>query len=357
RLNAAYENSGSFVDFSNWEYLGVSPVFSIAIGENTNLSLSGDYIYKRNAHESGVPPVGSVLPNPNGRIPRNSNFAEPSDTIDQTIRNIGYRLDHNFSNNWSLQNAFRATVADFYERRTGPIGLDSDNRTLFREVEESERGTNNYILTTNLVGEFSTGSIQHQLLFGIDLKRFEFSSSGKTFAAPSIDVFNPVYGQERGEIVSDSEFPFLTDSLGIYLQDQITLTDNLKVLLGARFDAFTQEFRSIDFIAGTESINSFSDSAISPRFGIVYQPIQPISLYASYSQSFVPSSGISRTGSNFKPERGTQYEIGIKADITDRLSATLAAFDITRSNVLVPDLDDPNFSIQTGEQKSQGIEL
>ncbi|NJK70402.1 MAG: TonB-dependent siderophore receptor [Microcoleus sp. SU_5_3] len=358
RLNAAYGNAGSFVDFSNREYLSVSPVVSIDIGKNTNLSLEGDYIYKSNAHESGVPPVGSTLPNPNGKIPRNSNFGEPSDTIDQTFGSIGYRLEHKFSDNWSLRNAFRVNFGNYYERKFNPISLDADNRTLLRDVEEFGNNPRNYILTTNLVGKFFTGSIQHQLLFGVDLTRRESQSSvSRTFAAPSIDIFNPVYGQERGEITSDGAFFSLTDSLGIYLQDQIALTDNLKVLLGGRFDAFTQTSGSEDFIEGTESSDSLSDSAISPRFGIVYQPIKPISLYASYSRSFVPSEGRSRTGSTFKPEQGTQYEIGIKTDITDSLSLTLAAFDITRSNVLVPDPDDEDFSIQTGEQKSQGIEL
>jgi iron complex outermembrane recepter protein len=121
--------------------------------------LEGDYIYKRNAHESGVPAVGSILFNPNGEISRNSNFGEPSDTIDQTITNIGYRLEHKFSDRWLLRNAFRGTFTDYHERKTVPIGLDSDNRTLFREVEETDTLDRDYILTTNLVGKFSTGSI------------------------------------------------------------------------------------------------------------------------------------------------------------------------------------------------------
>ncbi|RUR75791.1 hypothetical protein PCC6912_46880 [Chlorogloeopsis fritschii PCC 6912] len=91
--------------------------------------------------------------------------------------------------------------------------------------------------------------------------------------------------------------------------------------------------------------------------GIVYQPIQPISLYASYSRSFAPSIGRLIDGEQFQPERGTQYEVGVKADINNRLSATLAFYDLTRSNVTTDDLSNPGFSIQTGEQNSRGIEL
>jgi len=89
--------------------------------------------------------------------------------------------------------------------------------------------------------------------------------------------------------------------------------------------------------------------------GIVYQPIEPISLYASYSRSFQATSIFSPAEP--EPERGEQYEVGVKADLSDQLSATLAFFDLTRSNLPTPDPDNPGLSIQVGEQRSRGIEL
>ncbi len=140
-------------------------------------------------------------------------------------------------------------------------------------------------------------------------------------------------------------------------QDQIAITDNFKVLLGGRFDSFYQI--SKDFFSNTES--TLSDSAFSPRLGIVYQPIPVISLYASYISSFTPAQGTFLFGgilqSTFQPERGKQYEVGIKADLSNKLSATLDLYDLTRTNVLVEDPNNPGFQIQTGEQNSQGIEL
>jgi iron complex outermembrane receptor protein len=93
--------------------------------------------------------------------------------------------------------------------------------------------------------------------------------------------------------------------------------------------------------------------------GIVYQPIEPISLYGSYTESFEPSFGASRNadGSIFDPETGRQYELGIKADLTDTLSLTFAAFDIRRQNVATQDPNDPLLSVQTGEVTSRGLEL
>ena len=363
RFNAAYRNSGSFIDFYNSESLSLSPVISVAIGKRTNLTLGADYIQTRDSGKPfGLPTVGTIFTNPNGKLPRNRNLTEATDNADGTTVRAGYQLEHKFNDNWSLTNAFRYGYRSLYSLETRLDGLDADNRTINRSLSIYDNRFTSYTLTTNVVGKFSTGSIGHQLLFGVDLNR-SISAVPRTAgdgAAASIDIFNPVYGQPNG---GNGLFPFeasneaTTDSFGIYFQDQIALTENFKVLLGGRFDGFRQN--SKDFLADTES--SQSDSAFSPRIGIVYQPTPPISLYASYISSFTPARGTFLFGSNldtlFEPERGRQFEIGVKADLNSRLSATLALYDLTRTNVLVTDPNNQDFQIQTGEQKSQGIEL
>jgi iron complex outermembrane receptor protein len=357
RLNLAYRNSGSFVDFFNGESLNVSPVVSVAIGKKTNLTLEAEYIKTRDTIASGVPVIGSVLPNPNGRVSRTLNLTEPSDSFEQTIARLGYRLEHRFDENWSLNNSFLFAFRDLFQRRTDSNGLEPDNRTWRRSASEGSSENRNFAMSTNLIGKFATGSIQHQLLFGFDLNRLDnFNPPFPEFEAASIDIFNPVYGQPRGaRVPSTFAVRQQTNFLGIYLQDQVALRDNLKVLLGGRFDLIDRKYE--DFISDTES--SGTDSAFSPRVGIVYQPIPAISLYASYTSSFTPPGGSYFFGvdSSFKPERGKQYEVGVKADLNNRLSATLALFDLTRTNVTTEDPDRPNFSIQIGEQNSQGIEL
>ncbi|WP_414622147.1 TonB-dependent siderophore receptor [Calothrix sp. CCY 0018] len=359
RLNVAYRNSDSFVDFFNGESFNISPVISVDIGDRTNLILEGEYIKTRDSYASGVPVIGSILSNPIGEVSRNRNFGEPSDEIEQTITRLGYQLEHKFNDNWSLRNAFRLVSRDYTDKLTLPGRLDADNRTFNRVDREYELENTIYALTANVVGKFSTGSIQHQLLFGVDFNSLENSSPiyAEREANP-IDIFNPVYGQAKipgAAVLFESSDRSLTNSWGIYLQDQVTLSEGLKLLLGVRFDTFDRKYT--DFINNTES--SGSDSAFSPRFGIVYQPIPAISLYASYTSSFTPPDGTFFFGidSSLKPERGNQYEVGVKADLNDRLSATLALFDLTRTNVTTEDPNRPNFSIQVGEQNSQGIEL
>ncbi|WP_366931690.1 TonB-dependent siderophore receptor [Nostoc sp. NOS(2021)] len=355
RLNVSYKDAGSFIDFAHGKNLLIAPVLSFAIGERTKLTLEGEYI-SADTNRLWLPAVGTVLPNPNGEIPRNLNLSGPdrSDNyVHEDIGRIGYSLEHKFSDNWSLKNAFRAIFYHFETSAFLPTSLDPDNRRLNRIFNQGQFNDQAYNLATDIIGKFSTGSIKHQLLFGFDLSRFDYEYLFNNSNAAPIDLFNPVYDQSLGPSLSHQNGSSLIDALGIYIQDQIALSENLKLLLGVRFDAFKET--DGDLVANTES--SQSGDAFSPRFGIVYQPIQPISLYASYSRSFTPSIGTSFDGSTFEPERATQYEVGVKADLNERISTTLAFYNLTRSNVLTEDPNHPDFSIQTGEQRSRGIEF
>ncbi|MGI2908841.1 TonB-dependent siderophore receptor [Tolypothrix sp. VBCCA 56010] len=358
RLNASYLDTGSFINFFEKSNFSIAPIVSFAIGERTRFILEGDYTKNSTVAYQGLPAAGTVLPNPNGRVPRDLLTGEPEGVIDQTVGRIGYRLEHQFSDNWSLQNAFRAKFQraepgnEFYIINDS---LASDNRTLNRDAIINTVDYEDYDLATYLTGRFSTGSIDHQLLLGVDLSRsflaFERSSTVRT----TLDIFNPVYGRVTGSSTLSFDGEQLTDSLGIYIQDQVTLAENLKLLLGGRFDLFeaTNRFQT--------NTTSLSGDAFSPRVGIVYQPIKPISLYASYSRSFTPVAGTAFGGGVFEPQRGTQYEVGVKADLNDRLSAILTFYDLTLSGLLTadtrPNVPPGQFSIQTGEQRSRGVEL
>jgi iron complex outermembrane receptor protein len=356
RLNVGYQSRRSFIDFFESSTFSISPVVSFAIGERTRLTFEGEYIDKSTVSYSGLPIVGTILPNPNGRIPLNRFTSEPDGVFDNRLTRVSSRLEHQFSDNWSLQNAFSARIQrtgsgedGFYVNVTQ--ALANDNRTMTRQAESHNLNLDDYDLTTNLIGRFSTGEIDHQLLFGIDLGSSFLAFERFRTVRTTLDVFNPIYGNVTGPSISAFDGDQLTRTLGIYVQDQVTLAENLKLLLSGRFDWFEQDFR---FLSNT---TSGSGNAFSPRLGIVYQPIDPISLYASYSRSFFPVLGTAFGNDPFEPQRGTQYEVGIKADLNNRLSTTIAFYDLTRSNVLTADLNNPGFSIQTGEQRSRGAEL
>jgi iron complex outermembrane recepter protein len=360
RFIAAYQDFDSFLDFEEGTEISVAPSLAFELGENTDLTIEGDVnIQERNGQQpEGQPAVGSVLPNPNGRIDRSFNPGGPQ-TDNLTVNGrVGYRFEHRFNEDWRIRNAFLYTIYDDDDRDGAPRifngSLAADNRTLSREYGIGSQFYDSYYLDTNLLGEFRTGTVEHQLLVGLSLSRDETDISFEFGDAAPIDIFSPVFDQTVDSTGVRTLDRFTTrDTLGLYLQDQITLTENLIFLLGGRVDFF--EERTDNRFANTEI--SQADTAFSPRVGIVYRPIPALSLYAGFSQSFAPSIGVAADGDSFRPERGTQYEVGAKVDINDQISANLALYDLTRTNVTTSDPENPNFSIQTGEQRSQGVEF
>ena len=363
RLNLAYQNADSFRDFVDSERVFAAPVFDLKLGDRTNLSINTSYLYDRSTVDRGIVAIGDEVAD----IPRDRFLGEPGDFRRSEQFSIGYRLEHEFNDNLKIRNRFQYLQNNESVFNTNATELDEETGTLYRDYFDNANEYKLYVMQTDLISEFRTGSVNHQLLFGFDLQRntlegffrtpFDaFDTSVEDRQTPSINIFNPIYNvrpRDRSSFIFRRDDLATTDSLGIFLQDQIALADNVKLLVGGRFDTITQELD--DELNDSES--SESNDAFSPRVGIVYQPIQPISLYASYSRSFAPNTGIGFDGSLLEPTRGTQYEAGVRAELNPSLAATLAAYEITKTNIATTDPIDPAFSIAVGEQRSQGIEF
>ncbi|MEH2182392.1 TonB-dependent receptor [Nostoc sp.] len=348
RLNAVYQHGGYFRDLDQEiERYFVSPVFSWKIDERTNLTLEFEHLDEKRPLDDGLIAFGIGVAN----IPFDRVLNERDDNFSRTQDTVGYRLEHDLSEDLKLRSRFRFTVSDSRYRSAYAGSLNKQTGELSRSWADIPVNFKNYLLQNDLVGKFSTGRVKHTLLFGVDLERTTNNIDYHVDAAPSINIFNPVYGTVPRP--NQDQLPVVyainnqTNFLGIFLQDQVAVTDNLKLLLGGRFDLVDQK-----------STSDQQDDAFTPRVGIVYQPIQPISLYASFSKSFQPNSGTRVDGSLLPPERGTQYEVGVKGEfLNNRLTTTLAAYEITKSNVATTDPNNTNFVIPVGEQRSRGIEL
>ena len=359
RLNASAQRTETFIDYSEIERYQIAPVLTWQMGENTTLTLEGDYQDRRYPEVPGLPAVGTVLSNPFGELPRTRFLGDPDFNFRaiESLR-VGYRFEHRFNENWAVRNSFKAAFQSLDSQFAFPVGLQNDNRTFAQLYAANNKPDDRdvYAVDTNVVGKFQTGSVEHQVVFGVDFNSFSVSRNIILAQLAPIDIFNPVYGRKPGNIVRRIITEDHTESLGFYIQDQISLLENLKLVLGGRFDIVDQKQENLVF----STTNDQDDEAFSPRIGIVYQPIEPVSLYASFSRSFSPvTPGTFLTsGEAAAPERGTQYEVGIKADfLQGRLSSTLAFYELTRSNVLTPSPTDPFASVQTGEQRSRGVEL
>jgi len=366
RLNGLYRRSDSFRDYDQEDRrFFVSPVLSWRISDRTDLTVSLEYTDDKRPAYFGLPAFSDEVVD----VPRDRINNEPDDTITNKYLNVGYNFEHRFSENWKLRNAFRYSNYEYdYNIVALTFDFDEETGTQTRYFAAQEGRDENYTLQTNLIGEFATGSIEHTLLFGVDLNHNDGRSvSVGDFDTPiPLNIFNPVYRQfpqpdeEALPIIAADQTK--SNRLGVYLQDQISFLDNLKLLVGLRYDTveqkrITPEATLFNPDAGEQTQNN---DALSPRVGIVYQPIEELSLYASYSRSFNPNTGTTATGDLLEPEKGEGYEFGVKAQLLEgRLFATLAYFDITKQNVAVADPDPNLFDalIATGEQQSRGVEL
>jgi iron complex outermembrane recepter protein len=354
RLNASYQNFGSFIDFVNGENLSVVPVISYQIGDRTDLTFEYEYSRSEQVFNDGLPidPISFELP-----ISRNLN--NPDDTFDNTTNSLNLALEHGFNDNITIRTAFGASFSEGRTLAYRLFDFNPETNEVLRAFRDSPDYGNDYSWQTDLIAKFDTGTVKHELLAGFELafnrSGFDTRDSEDAF----INVLDPAYDTPIPPAFSSFKGENTSNIVGLYLQDQITLLPNLKLLVGGRYDfARAESDLTQQFVgeATSSSSDEFYSEAFSPRVGLVYQPIAPISLYASYSRSFLPNNARTFGGEIIEPTRGTQFEVGVKADL-GRLSATLAAYEITKTNILTNDLANPNFSVGIGEVRSRGIEL
>ncbi|MEH2433350.1 MAG: TonB-dependent siderophore receptor [Nostoc sp.] len=352
RFIASYQSSEGFQDFVKTNITTIAPSITLKLGDRTDLNLYYEYTnYNGYPNESG-----SWFFSDGSFLPRNIFLGYPNLTfIDAKTQKFGYILNQKLSDNWQIRNNFSVATTRTRDAFAGGSYLVDDSFLVGINAERRGYSIDNYFGQLDLLGKFKTGSISHQLLVGFDFNRNvqTFEAFISDSALPNLNIFNPDYNISNPVYIPNYSFDSYTQSYGAYLQDQISILDSLKLLIGGRLDWVSLNGTN----SGIDSPEQ-NDSAFSPRIGLVYQPSKSVSLYTSYSQSFLPTSGFNPDGRAFKPTKGTQYEAGIKADFLDgKLSTTLAAYQITKTNITIQDPNDRNFQIQVGEQRSQGIEL
>ncbi|WP_232422384.1 TonB-dependent siderophore receptor [Methylosarcina fibrata] len=361
RINGSYTNNQSFRDFVGNERFFVAPVVTWRPTDRIETHLELEYKHDRFNADFGIPAInGRPAPIP---ITRTLKDGPDRQSVESTL--VGFDWTYRLNEDWKITQ--RYLFKDW--TLSGPTlfnfgGLDADNRTLNRTAYKSVQDVMTHSGNLDLNGKFDLLGSRHNLLIGFDGFLASTESPSASEAAPSIDIFNPVYGLvDFDALTTDNGFFYRKESwLGAYVQDQITFFDRLHLLLGGRYDNVTTgaNFSPMSLAAARAGRVAQKDDAFSPRLGLLYQALDWLSLYGNYTKSFSGNNGVSADGAKFDPQRGKQYEIGIKAETPDkRLSSTLALFHLTKTNLLTDDPNeaDPNFQILAGAIRSRGIEF
>lgn len=384
RLVGFYEDAESFRDTVETEKLGFYPSVTWQLSEQTRATYELEYTRQDIPFDRGV-----AFTEESGFTPRETFVGEPGDgPIETEVIGHQFELQHNFSDDWSLlaglgyrDTSFsgNASETNFGGRQT----LFLDGRTLSRFFRFRDFESEYTVLRAELAGQFETGGLQHRLLAGADYDRFDnrqlILRYRPGFFGPDTDIstldpaeylfldaFDPVYGQWPQPVPGpNTDREEVLDGYGVYVQDQIDVTENLQVRVGFRYDDFTQDLTNLR--STPASTVTSKDSRVSPQLGVVYLLNEGMSLYASYGEGFRQQTGSDFQGNQFDPNLTESAEVGIKADLDSLFngmsgSTTLTLFQVDQSNILVND-DRPEataagfFSRSAGEARSRGIEF
>lgn len=306
-------------------------------------------------------------------------YAHPDDYVKDNYRSLRSVMGFELNYDWSLKltNQYRKASQNFdhiyggsYCSVNGQLSngkaCNYPGKLQFRRAWQ-ETANITYSNTLDLMGKFNTASIEHEMLVGIEYNIEKRQPRlALTSAYPEVvDPFHPHWYSKKSHYSKlNTKTNHKATSKGLYWQDLISFTTQWKLLAGLRYDNY--EFASNDELKHQR--RSYSGHSLSPRVGLIWQPIESQSLYASYSKNFSPYGGRGlitlstdpKTVYDDKPQYSRQYEIGIKSDwLGDKLSSQIALYDLELYNVRYqPDaVNDPyNWQVR-GSDRSQGVEF
>jgi catecholate siderophore receptor len=365
RLNAVYENLDSHRDFVGGERYAWNPYVAFKLGDGWNLGVSYEYVYDDRTTDRGIPSVATVAGQPNAPLRgiRDQFFGIPGVNRTKLEAQIGkLRLDGQLAENLQFNGTMLYGDYDkIYDNVFANSPASGPNGTVALAAYSDPTQRTNFIAQGNLVWDIETGPLAHKILVGIEYgdQKSENRRTNGTLSNASFNLANPVFptvvfNAPARNTVSDVTF------FSAYVQDQISIGEHFDIVGGLRYDSF--DIDGVDLFPVVDRPFARKDTKVSPRLGLIYKPVESVSIYSSFSQSFLPRSGdqflsLSTTQENLAPEKFTNYEFGAKWDVRPNLNLTLALFQLDRSNATTPDPLNPLATINVGKTTTKGLEL
>lgn len=366
RINAMYEHLENHRDFYDGDRYGFNPTARFELSDDTRLDVSYEYINHERFIDRGIATANGE---PDESL-EDIVFGDPENNYHEIEAhvfraNVEHQFDDNLKGNFSaFYGDYDKVYSNFY---AASYDAAAQTVTLDGYIDNTQRDS--AIFSGNLVGEYETGDIGHTIIVGgeyirtnSDQDRYNpvFSTTGndkETFNISRPLAFSGLSGVNAAAEATTTAFSSVNDDThvtlnvaSIYIQDEIELSENFDVVIGARFDSFDIDV----FDVKGNAFRSRKDEEISPRAGLIYKPQENISLYASYSESFLPRSGeqyanISDTNAALDPDTYTNQEIGVKWDFADGLSFTAAIFENEQSSPQTADNDPETLDVIDSE--------
>jgi catecholate siderophore receptor len=362
RINGMAESSNSFRDGVSLERAAINPTLTFVHGSRTKATVAYELLRDTRVADRGVTSF-------NGRpadVAASTFYGNPDDSHVRARVNLGSALIEHRAGGLTIRNRTMAGWYDRFYQNFVPGAVTADGARVALTAYNNSTGRTNVFNQTDVTFRAATGSVRHTLLAGTEIGQQSsdnFRNSGffndtvtavlVPFDHPTIDI--PVTYRQSA---TDADNHVRANIAAVFAQDQVELTRHLQVIGGLRFDRFDLRYHNN---RNGEALRR-TDDLVSPRAGVVLKPIAPVSLYGSYSVSYLPSSGdqfssLTTVTEQMKREKFNNYEVGLKWDVRPALSFTTALYRLDRTNTRATDPDDPTRIVQTGSQRSKGLEL
>jgi catecholate siderophore receptor len=364
RFNGVYENSGLYRDGVTLRRYGVNPTVTIAPGaKRTSVVLGYERFEDHRTADRGIPSFA-------GRPVRAgvaTFFGDPNASdSDARVDAVAATVTHEATGGITLNNRARYAAYDKRYANVFPGAVNAAGTDVSLSAYDQATRRRNLFNQTDLSYRLKTRAIGHTLLVGAEVgrqvtdNRRETGYFNNTATSMSVPVASPTSSVPVTfrQSAADADNHVTTGSASLYVQDQVALSTRWQLVAGLRYEAFDVRYRN----NRTDSTLARDDRMLSPRVGLVFKPVQTVSLYSGYSISYLPSAGdqfssLTDVTKGLEPERFGNREVGVKWDVADRLAVTGAVYRLDRTNTRAADPTDPTRTVQSGSQRTTGYEM
>ena len=362
RVNGVYENSDSFRKYVGLERYGISPTATISATARTKVILGFENFHDRRVSDRGITSFGGRP----AAVALDTYYGNPNDGRVRAGVNLGSVLVDHQAGSVSIRNRTQFGAYDRFYQNYVPGAASSDKRFVALSAYNNATGRLNMFNQTDVSGTVMTGGIRHTLLGGVEVGRQltdNFRSTGyfnNTATSVQVPFLDPVLTAPTAfrQSATDANNHLKLNLGATYLQDQVQLSRFVRLVGGVRFDRFDLQYRNN---RNGDQLRRV-DNLVSPRVGVIVRPVDPVSVYANYSVSYLPSAGdqfssLTTITQQVKPEKFTNYEVGLKWEASRNLALTTAVYRLDRTNTRSTDPNDPTRIVQTGSQRTNGMEV
>lgn len=361
RFNGLIRKSGTYaINIKNNE-IYVAPSLRWHPDQKTDFTILASYEQlDAGSTAQFLPAVGTVFASPYGHIARNFLSSDADfDVYSKRQAAIGYSFVRHLLPNWTITQNMRYAHLDLDYRFVTTSALSANDKTITRQALLQSGNYNNVTLDTRSDVTFHTGSVHHEVLFGVDFRSDFMANRRGQGKAASLNLYNPVYAAIAWPTYATTTNSNETETdTGIYAQEQASWK-HFYLTLSGRGD-FTQSLTVNNLTNGKTPQNN---NAFTGRVGLLYQTAIGLNPYVSYATSFQPQVGLTYDNTPYAPTFGKQIEVGVKykpgklGSFVQNFMLTADVFNLVENNVLTTDPAHTSFDIQTGQQRTRGFEF